>query len=556
MVVSAKIWEKEFSDSISSISISSDGTLISASYGNFISLFDSSGTLLWKVDLGSKIIRMKLSLDGEYILASTENSQLHFLDKSGKLLWRRQLSGKSYGISLSKDASFIAVGSDNNNLYFVNRAGQPTWSFKAERPIRNVAISHFGKYLASGGVDGNVYLHNMSGQLIWKYKTGGEVASISISSEGDYVLAASTDRKLYFFESSGRLLWQPTLEGLPSSVSLSSSGNIAVCAAGNEGYAYSKDGNLIRRWECAANISDTAVSENGEYFAFSSYDKHLYFFQRTGDLLWKSPLNSEVNLLATSSSGEAILVSTSDKKIHLLDHTRYYDNFISMAAKAIAEVKEQGFKPVEAERLLALAMSNFERRNFKLAIDNAKAAEAAARKEKELAKPEISILIATSEGFAQDSWTQVKAILMNTGTTHASDVRLEFFGQALVQGKTGIPFLEVGETSSLALALRPKITGNIPIKMRISYWNFEGKEYNLETQFQIQSGEQGKKIVYPKTQTVVKLGDIQRIINKLSQKDTKEDVIPKCPKCNKAVDKEWLACPFCLTKLKTWKSAQ
>ncbi len=551
----AKVWEKDLPDAVSCVCLSSDGTLLVASSGSTIFLFDASGVLLWKADMGSKILRMKLSLGGEYIIASSENSQLHFVDRSGKLLWRRQLSGISNGLSLSKDASFIVIGSDNNNAYFVNRAGQPTWSFKAERPVKCVAVSHFGKYIAAGGVDGNIYVLNMSGQLIWKYKTGGEVSGIAISSEGDYVLAASTDRKLYFFESGGRLIWQPTLEGIPSAVAVSSNGAVAVAAAGNEGYALSKDGALIRKWDCGMPMRDAGVSENGEYFVFSSADKHVYYFQKNGDLLWKASLSADAEHVALSSSGETIVVSSSDKKVHLLDHTRYYDSFIGLAAKAIAEVKEQGFKPAEAERLLELAMSNFERRNFKLAIDNAKAAEAAARKEKELAKPEISVLIATPEGFAMDSWTQVKAIIMNTGSAHASDVRLEFFGQVLAQGKTGMPFIEVNEAATVALAFRPKVAGTLPMKMRISFWSFEGKEFASEVQFQMQSAEPGKKVAFAKAQTLVKFGDVQRVIAKISQKEVKEEAIAKCPKCNKAVDREWLACPFCLTKLKAWKSA-
>ena len=54
---------------------------------------------------------------------------------------------------------------------------------------------------------------------------------------------------------------------------------------------------------------------------------------------------------------------------------------------------------------------------------------------KEKPKPEVSMLSVIYESLAVNQPTKVNTIIMNTGSTHAQEVRMEFRGHFDIQGE-------------------------------------------------------------------------------------------------------------------------
>jgi hypothetical protein len=257
----------------------------------------------------------------------------------------------------------------------------------------------------------------------------------------------------------------------------------------------------------------------------------------------------------------------------------FFQSYMSQAAKTLVAVREFGTNSLEAEVLMQRAESEFSRKEYTSALNYARGAEKVALRIKEKSRPEITVLAVASESFNVDSPTKLNMVLMNTGSAHAREMRLEFGGQAAVDGPLRVPGIQTGKFVSETYNIRPLTVANIPMKLSISYWDVEGKEYLAETVFNVLGGEPGKKVSYGKNQPVFQAGNVQRLIAKVQA--TKKEALAKpagaggappaaapkvatsapaapaaftpdarCPVCGKGVRKEWPACPFCHTKFR------
>jgi hypothetical protein len=239
-------------------------------------------------------------------------------------------------------------------------------------------------------------------------------------------------------------------------------------------------------------------------------------------------------------------------------------------------VREFGANALESEVLMQRAESEFGRKEYTSALNYARGAEKVALRIKEKSRPDMAMLAVASESFNTDSATKLNMVIMNSGTANARELRMDFRGQAAVDGPMRISGIQTGKYVSETYNLRPLLAATIPMKLALSYWDTEGKEYLLETVFNLLGGEPGKKVAYGKNQPVFQAGNVQRLIAKVQA--SKKDALarpagapaapviatPKaaaaapaaftpdarCPVCGKGVRKEWPACPFCHTKFR------
>ena len=219
------------------------------------------------------------------------------------------------------------------------------------------------------------------------------------------------------------------------------------------------------------------------------------------------------------------------------------------------------------------AESEFARKEFTSALNYARGAEKVALRIKEKSRPEVSILAVASESFNVDTMTKLSMIIMNTGTAHIREARLEFSGQVAIEGPMSVAAIHTGKFLSEGYAIRPLAVTSIPVKLAVSYWDMEAKEHLSEVMFSISGGEPGKKVAFGKNQSIIQFGNIQRLIAKVQA--TKKEAPPKpaaapaapaaapkqpapgafvpdarCPVCGQGVRREWPACPFCHTKFR------
>jgi outer membrane protein assembly factor BamB len=240
------LWRYEVYDGPYSVSVSADGSYVTAGSDGKVYFFNRAGKLLWSyqhpeqrerylfsIDVDAEleddlkkgifterlenIFKTKgLPLDENIISAIKNNWDIggySIQKEKGKIdFYRRYSCMYIYYTWISSDGNYVAAKT-RGKLYFFNKYGELLWSFQTEGDPgsiwRGVSISSDGSYVVVGNYgddhhyDGNLYFFNRNGELLGEYKTNTSVESASISSDGSYV-AVGTFNMVYCFVGSTR----------------------------------------------------------------------------------------------------------------------------------------------------------------------------------------------------------------------------------------------------------------------------------------------------------------------------------------------------------------
>ena len=275
----------------------------------------------------------------------------------------------------------------------------------------------------------------------------------------------------------------------------------------------------------------------------------------------------EVTSVATSSSGEHVVSGTKAKTLSFFDNNVYFKNYIREAKKKLIAIKKCGINILEAEVLLQRAELELKRREYSSAINYALGAEKVASRIKEKTKPEVSMLSVIYESLAVNQPTKVNTIIMNTGSTHAKEVRMEFRGHFDIQGEKVYKDLKVNKFFETHFILLPRQAGTIPLKIALVFVDYENKEFTAEGMITMHVDPQIKTRL-TKSHAIIQIGNIPKLVKRVQAAKTGKartepkaitktgipmktsSVTIKCPGCGKPVQREWSGCPFCMTKLK------
>ena len=305
--------------SITSVSISGDGKIISATTDGKILVFRQDGTLFWNYTTGAAVNRIAVSNNGETIVSSGDNT-LYLFDSKGNLLGKDIQQGEIWNVTVSEDGNYSAaavdlgwrerkgniaitgrngsgsldyptinqgvdvgvtgdgssvVGVDDYTLYSVFRNGTPRWNFTSSPPFNGVAITPDGKYIVAGS---QYYLRffNNTGSLLWKNQESGYVNSVAISEDGNSIIAGSSDQ-IRLFDRSGRMLWQ---------------------------YDH--------------GASHVSASKDGDYFVVGT-PSEIQFFNRWGDTTLIEEPDSRMNSAISPNSTPSLAISPAPESMPVSD---------------------------------------------------------------------------------------------------------------------------------------------------------------------------------------------------------------------------------------------
>jgi len=178
------------------------------------------------------------------------------------------------------------------------------------------------------------------------------------------------------------------------------------------------------------------------------------------------------------------------KNIALKRKSEYDSAFksISEAELAIENAKEFGCcDTFEAEELLNKARTGFEDGNYARSISDARRSEEIAREIKEESKPEIEVVL-PEKTFKPNYWKRLNLIVRNKGNAHAKAVKIEFSKEVEVKGLKELN-VNSGEEEKLSIILKPNELGDVPLEIKTTYKDADGKEYSAENLFMLNVAE-------------------------------------------------------------------
>jgi len=150
----------------------------------------------------------------------------------------------------------------------------------------------------------------------------GEISSLMTSSGGDFIVAGTEDGNLYLINKNRDIVWEEKLPRAILSLGVSSNGEYIVVGDDSDIYLFDKKGDWL--WgdygkTIDDNVRDVEVSQQGEYIAVGSSNKHLYLFNRDEEL-WRKDVGSGVQGVGISPSGDRIAVGTTSGIVYLFDN--------------------------------------------------------------------------------------------------------------------------------------------------------------------------------------------------------------------------------------------
>jgi hypothetical protein len=147
------------------VAISADGSYIAVENWDKLSLFHKDvGLPLWSYETKEgpySWLCVAISADGSYVAACCENNKVClFARTDNTLLWSYQIEMDVYSVSISLDGNYVAASSWSG-LHFFDKSGELLWSFVTPFSIpSNNSISGDGKHVAIG--DGKGYVNFFS----------------------------------------------------------------------------------------------------------------------------------------------------------------------------------------------------------------------------------------------------------------------------------------------------------------------------------------------------------------------------------------------------------
>jgi len=190
--------------------------------------------------------------------------------------------------------------------------------------------------------------------------------------------------------------------------------------------------------------------------------------------------------LKIGNYNNAVKFAEEAKKIALERKSEYDTAFksISEAEFAIEKAKEFCYCDTsEAEELLNKARAEFEGGNYAQSISDARKSEEIARKIKEESKPEIEVVL-PEKTFKPNYWKTLNLIVRNKGNAHAKAVKIEFSKEVEVKGLKELN-INSGEEEKLSIVLKPKEAGDVPLEIKTTYKDADGKEYSAKNPFML-----------------------------------------------------------------------
>ena len=552
-----KAWEYLTRGHVLDVSISSDGEyIVAGSQDSYLYLFNKAGQAVWGQNLGTPVMRVMVSANGEYIGTTTYDNIISFFNIQGALLWRRRVNRPVMGMDMTSDGNYIAMGSDNRNIYVVAANGALIWNQKVGGEVRHVTITRDGRYTIIGSYDAFIYCFDHSGNLYWSYKTMGPIEALDINGSADYILTSSADRRTYFLNRSGSMIWNPKNPDAVKHVKVSDQGNLMVEAMADEVLVLSKENEVLHRAKAGGMISALAIAESGEYIAAGTHNNRVVLFDKACQPLWEYETGGEITSVSISEKGHYIVAGSKDRKVYMFDNHRYFDTAIEKAAQVLENAKAFGLNVLEAEVLFQKAQAELQRDEFGSAVKYAEAATKVASRMLSKAQPEVSALAVVRESFTPGKPVGVKALIMNTGVTHAYNIKVTLGGGFSVDPIEEIASLGVNEYVNRSFNITTKSVGDVPITVSLDWTDKAGRSQHTGGNFILKSLESQKKL--PKNLPIISIGNVQKLVQRVAadKKSKSEATVAReaakhrCPRCGNMLVEGTTACPRCGQKVR------
>jgi WD40 repeat protein len=206
-------WSLNAPGGVEETRISSDGRYCAVSFNNStFALFGvETGKKIWSYGpVYPKIMNIDISDNGERSVMCCSGIVYCFNNISGEPLWTTDLSDGLYTLKITGDGNHIVAGGDNKILYLLNAInGKEIWNYSLlDNPLyyEQLSISDSANLIAAS-CETKVYLFSKDSSVPFKIIEGyGRITDVVVAKDGSSIAFSSYKHKLNIFDSKGTLL--------------------------------------------------------------------------------------------------------------------------------------------------------------------------------------------------------------------------------------------------------------------------------------------------------------------------------------------------------------
>lgn len=314
---------------ISSIDISSDGTVIAAgSMMGTLAVFDKAGAPQWSEKVSGALL-VDVAPDGSMIVTASRESMendkgvLRVYDLTGRERWMNN-TGWAAELAAAGDPLRIVVGTRQGAAMVFDAKGTLVKTFSTYPfldVVKELGISSDGKSIAFSTFKENTPMFkiiNISKSSIKSPAIYGN--HVALSANGSAIAVAEGEGslgRLHLYNAAGTDVWMLDT-GEVNDLAISGDGTCLV-TGGEDGTVvrYDGTGNVSWTFRAGGPVNSIAMTPDATLVAVGSSDEHIYLLDDAGKLLWDynddEPLENPVDTVKFSADG-SMLVAVIDGK--------------------------------------------------------------------------------------------------------------------------------------------------------------------------------------------------------------------------------------------------
>lgn len=533
----------EYGGTIDKVKISKDGKKVCFSDGSGLSLIHIDKGNAYKLPLTGKFL-FNLSPDGSSVIVATPDGVLRMYGDGFNILGEGKLPAPATSIYISTDSSKIAVLC-GRTVYLLDARLKLVW--RQILPVNGVKIKldNVGYHLACVDAGNLLTILDANGKTCFARMFNSRITNLSLSSSSEYLLVSTIEDRVFLMDTKGNLLADPRFGSRIKFAKISTDGTRLIVCFSHEIHHYTREFTLIQKFMTEREIQYYDASENLGLVGGVSRNGEVVSYHNEG-LFWQSNLPISAEGIMVAPGGEHVFVHSRGMMVKF-DNLLLIQRHLDSIDRRLEVLKGYGYEIGDVENLFKQTASRFAAGDYGATVRMLESIERHVQMQRSRNKPQLSMLGITNENFRTNEWTKVLLYIMNTGSAHCADIRVEYSQNILMKIKP-VPVLMTGELTKQVIGIKPLFSGIQKVNVKFKFWNFEGKEFVEVSMFELGSGTRAEK--YEKPVAVIKHGNWEVVFRKAQEPTAQTQ--SKCPSCKNNVMPEWVACPYCMTRIKKW----
>lgn len=209
------------------------------------------------------------------------------LSSKGQVLWQKNTQKKIESVRVSPDGEMIVAGSKDGTLICIDRSGRDIWHKKVGLYKGPVTCYFYKNLIFTITTKGNTYIFDRLGNLLWEQNLNLFVNRSVLTPEGFFAGSLKNSKMLFVMDKDGSEMFVKEFQQNISALDISKDGKfVLVGTIQGDVFLFNSEGSCVFSYMLSNRINCVSISDNEKYFAVGTNDFFAYLFNTRGDLYW------------------------------------------------------------------------------------------------------------------------------------------------------------------------------------------------------------------------------------------------------------------------------